>query len=191
MKKMKHIATVCVLGLLAGASPHLPAESDATRGTGGSDVSAVARLKLRIVIPRFLYFRVGAVGSSVEAVAFEPATDSVGDGISVAGTAGGSATRVALRSNAGEITIVADNDGGTGGLGNGGPISLSEITARSDSAALQTPQLTDSGGTTIKATPTGGDITDRRAIWSYAYRNRNAVEPGTYSAEIVYTAVSP
>ena len=96
-----------------------------------------------------------------------------------------------LRSNAGQITIVADNDAGSGGLGSSGSISLSEITALSDSSDLQTPQLSNSGATTTTATPTGGEVTDRRATWSYSYNNSRAVEPGSYDAEIVYTAVSP
>jgi hypothetical protein len=187
MKKMILISVFCVLSLLTGVSPEALAESASSQNQGDSEMRAVARLKLRVVIPRFLYFQVGAAGRSVEAVSFEPA----GDGVAVAATAAGGATRVALRSNAGQITIVATNDGGTDGLGSGGAISLSEITAQSNSAALQTPDLTDSGGTAIKATLSAGDITDRQAVWSYVYRNRKAVEPGTYSAEIVYTAVSP
>jgi hypothetical protein len=158
-------------------------------------MSASSRLKLRVVIPRFLHFQVGTAGTTVDTIAFEPAPDAVGDGVAVAGTGGdangGSGASVELRSNAGQITIVADNDGGSGGLGSSGAISLAEITARSDSSDLQTPQLTDAGGTTTRVLLTSGDVTDRSATWSYIYNNSRAVEPGTYGAEIVYTAVSP
>jgi hypothetical protein len=171
------------------------AETGSSTGVSGTELSASVRLKLRVIIPRFLHFQVGTAGTTVDTIAFEPAPGAVGDGVAVAGTggdtSGGSGARVELRSNAGQITIVADNDGGGGGLGSSGAISLSEITARSDSSDLQTPQLTDAGGTTAKATLTGGDVTDRRATWSYEYHNSRAVEPGSYDAEIVYTAFSP
>ena len=184
----KQLVTILFLWACAATLPVALAET-------GTAMSASARLKLRVVIPQFLQFQIGSAGATVETIAFEPASGTVGDGVAVAGTggnaSGGSGASVGLRSNAGQITIVAGNDGGGGGLGSSGIISLSEITARSDSSDLQTPQLTDAGGTTAKATLTGGDITDRRATWSYVYNNSHAVEPGTYSAEIVYTAVSP
>jgi len=171
------------------------AETGTTAGIPGTELSTSARLKLRVVIPRFLHFQVGSAGTMVDTIAFEPAEGAVGNGVAVAGTggdaSGGSGTRVELRSNAGQITITADNDGGGGGLGSSGAISLSEITASSNSTDLQTPQLTDAGGTAAKATLTGGDVTDRRATWSYEYNNSRAVEPGSYDAEIVYTAFSP
>jgi hypothetical protein len=171
------------------------AETGSSTGASGNELSASARLKLRVVIPRFLHFQVGSAGTTVDTIAFEPAVGAVGNGIAVAGTggdaSGGSGTRVELRSNAGQITIAADNDGGIGGLGSSGAISLSEIMARSDSSDLQTPQLTDAGGTTATATLTDGDVTDRRATWSYEYQNSRATEPGSYGAEIVYTAFSP
>ena len=99
MKKMILISAFCVLSLLTGVSPEALAESASSQNQGDSEMRAVARLKLRVVIPRFLYFQVGAAGRSVEAVSFEPAAESVGDGVAVAATAAGGATRVALRSN--------------------------------------------------------------------------------------------
>ena len=192
---IKQIVLTCALCACAATSFNVLAETGSTTGKPGTDMSTSAQLKLRIIIPQFLHFQVGRAGPTVDIIAFEPAPDTLGDSIAVAGTggnaSGGNGTRVGLRSNAGQITIVAGNDGGIGGLGSSGAISLSEITARSDSSDLQTPQLTDAGGTTAKATLTGGDVTDRQATWSYVYNNSRAVEPGTYSAEIIYTAISP
>ena len=196
MKNMiKQAVTVYVLWVCTTTSHPILAETGSATGVPNTEMSATARLRLRVIIPRFLHFQVGSAGTTVDTITFEPAPGAVGDGVAVTGTggdaSGGSGTRVKLRSNAGQITIVADNDGGIGGLGSSGTISLSEITARSDSADLQTPQLTDAGGTVAKATLTGGDVTDRRATWSYEYHNSSAIEPGSYGAEIVYTAFSP
>jgi len=180
------------LALLVGTSGVVQAET--AIAAEAVAYKAVARVKLRVVVPRFLHFRVGAAGR-VDTLTFEPAADAVGDRRSVPGsggkTDGGSAADVELRSNAGPITITEDNDGGVGGLGMGGPISLSDVAAQSDSAALQAPQLTDSGGNAISVPLTGGDITERRATWTYHYSNRRVVAAGTYRAQIVYTAVSP
>jgi hypothetical protein len=35
-----------------------------------------------------------------------------------------------------------------------------------------------------------GKVTDLAATWRYEYSTRQAVEPGTYRAEITYTAAS-
>jgi hypothetical protein len=190
---VKQVVTVYILCACAITSYNVPAETGSTTGTPGTEFSTSARLKLRVIIPRFLHFQVGSAGATVDTIAFEPLPDTVGNGVAVAGTGGdaGGGASVELRSNAGQITIVADNDGGAGGLGSSGTISLSEITAHSDSSDLQTPQLTDAGMTTTKATLTDGDVTVRRATWSYVYNNSHTVEPGTYGAEIIYTAVSP
>ena len=192
---IKQLVVLILLWFCATISPAALAETDSATGLPDSEISARARLKLRVIIPRFLQFQVGSAGTVVNTITFEPASDAVGNNTPVVGTggdsAGGSGTSVELRSNAGQVTIVADNDGGSGGLGNSGTISLTEITASSDSSDLQTPLLTDAGGTSTKVSLTGGNVTDRRATWSYEYNNSRAVDPGSYGAEIVYTAVSP
>jgi len=192
---IKQAVTIYILWVCATTSATVLAESGSTAGTSGTEMSTSVRLKLRVIIPRFLQFQVGSAGTTADTLTFEAAPGAVGNGVAVTGTggdaAGGSGASVELRSNAGQVSIVADNDGGNGGLGSNGTISLLEITARSDSSDLPTPPLTDAGMASSKATLTGGDVTDRRATWSYEYRNSRTVEPGSYSAEIVYTAVSP
>jgi hypothetical protein len=98
---------------------------------------------------------------------------------------------VNLRSNAGQITLTATNDGGIRGLGSRGAISLVEISALNDTPVLAAPTLTDAAGSTSRTTVTRGNITDLAATWRYEYRNLHAVDPGTYRAEIIYTAASP
>ena len=192
---IKQLVAVASLYICSSISYSVQAETSSVTDGPGDNMTSSVRLKLRVIIPRFLQFQVGNAGASVDTISFQPTADTVGNGVAVPGTggnaSGGSGTSVVLRSNAGQIAIVADNDGGSGGLGSSGAISLSEITAHSDSSDLQTPQLSDGGATTTTATLTDGDITDRRATWSYAYKNSHPVEPGSYDVEIVYTAVSP
>jgi hypothetical protein len=194
-ERLKRLTLIFCVLLCSAISPAALAESRSIEGSVDAGMATTARLNLQVVIPRFLYFRVGSAGSTVDTLSFEPPAGAVGDGRIVSGSggdaAGGSGASVSLRSNAGQITIVANNDGGVGGLGGGGAISLAEINVRSDSPELATPSLTDAGGSVARVLATHGNVTDHHATWTYEYRNRHAVAPGVYNAEIIYTAVSP
>ena len=193
MKKYyKHLVTAALL-MTSCLPAAVMAESASDSGAG--TLSAAARLNLRVTIPRFLFFRVGTVGGTIDQIAFAPAAGSVGDSNPVSGTggdaAGGSGANVSVRSNGGQITITETNDGGVGGLGTGGGISLSEISVSSDNASLDTPTLSDTGGGTSSPTLNAGNVTNRTAIWTYAYNNTTTPADGNYDAQITYTAASP
>jgi hypothetical protein len=177
------------------ASAYTGAESTTDATPVGNTLSATARLRLTVVIPRFLSFRIGSRGETIDTLTFEPPPEKVGDGSIVSASGGnaaaGSGARVNLRSNAGEITLTATNDGGIGGLGSHGAISLADISTLSDTPELAAPALTDAGGSTSRTSVTGGNVTDLAATWRYEYSNRHAVDSGTYRAEIIYTAASP
>jgi len=185
----KHIVT---LGLLTaiGLAP-LAAQAESDSDTGGSP-SAAARLNLRVVIPEFLYFRVGSTGGTIDRITFQPGAAVVGDSSPISGTGGnaaaGSGASVRLLSNGGQVTIAETNDGGGNGL-NGATtdISLTEISVSSDDADLDTPVLSDAGGNTSTPTVTGS-ITNSSANWTYSYDNTTVPEADTYDVEITYTA---
>jgi len=169
--------------------------AESTSANGAGNLSTAARLNLRVTIPRFLHFRVGTVDATVDRITFTPTDAEVGDGTSIAGlggdAGGGSGANVAVRSNGGQITITESNDGGVGGLGTGaGNLSLTEITVTSDNGALGTPALSDAGGNITQPTLNGGNVTNRTAIWTYAYDNTTTPEGGDYDAEITYTAAN-
>ena len=194
---MKHIIKQylarAILVVLSTAPMLVQAESN--NASGGTPLNVTARLNLSVVIPRFLFFRVGTVGTgNIDTITFSPTAAEVGDSSAIAGAggdAGAGGANVGVRSNAGQITITPANDGGVGGLGTGaGNISLDEITVTSDDGALPTPTLTDAGGAPVNVTLTGGNVTNRQAIWTYSYDNTTTPEPGTYDAQITYTAAS-
>jgi hypothetical protein len=185
-----------VAGLVAavGMAP-MTALAESSSDTGPSGLSAAARLNLSVTIPAFLYFQVGSVGvGNVDQITFSPTDSNVGSGTPIAGVGGdaasGSGANVVLRSNSGQITITATNDGGVNGLGSAGDISLTEIATTSDDSALAAPTLTDGGTDTASPTLNSGDVTDRSAVWTYSYQNTTTPASGTYSAEITYTAAS-
>jgi hypothetical protein len=188
----KHIVT---LGLLTaiGLAP-LAAQAESGSGSGASP-SAAARLNLQVVIPAFLLFRIGSTGATIDTITFSPGAAVVGDSSSIDGTggdAGPSGASVQLRSNGGQVTIAETNDGGGNGLnGTATDISLTEISVSSDAPTLETPTLSDAGGNTSSPTLTGGSVTNRSAVWTYAYNNTTIPDADTYDVEITYTASTP
>ncbi|MGD2076448.1 MAG: hypothetical protein PVG38_16230 [Gammaproteobacteria bacterium] len=192
---MRSIEKLLVSGVVAalGIVP-LTALAESSSATGGGNMSASARLNLRVTIPAFLYFQVGTVGATVDQILFAPTQNEVGSGTPISGSggdaAGGSGANVVVRSNSGQITITESNDAGIGGLGSGGAISLSEISVTSDNGALGAPTLSDTGGNTSSPTPNNGSVTDRTAVWTYTYDNNTTPASGTYDAQITYTAAN-
>lgn len=189
----KLIKQLVILTALATITPLAHAESNSA--TGAANLSTNARLNLRVSIPRFLHFRVGTVGGTIDQILFAPTDAEVGDSNPIAGTGGdagtGSGANVSVRSNGGQITITETNDGGTGGLGTGaGNISLAEIGVISNNTDLDTPVLSDAGGNTSTPTLNGGSVTNRAAIWTYSYLNTTTPDGGDYDAEITYTAAN-
>mgnify|MGYP003573512449 CR=1 FL=1 len=188
----KYYKQVVTAALLMTSCIPAAVMADSGSDIGGGNLSADARLNLRVIIPRFLLFRVGSLGS-VDTITFAPTDAEVGDGNPIAGTGGdvgGNGATVAVRSNGGPISISEANDGGAGGLGTGGAISLTEITVTSDNTALETPPLSDGGGNSINVTVSNGNVTNRTAIWSYTYDNTTTPADGSYDADITYTAAN-
>ncbi len=190
----KHIVTFSLLAVLGFAPLAAQAESDLD--TGATPLSAAARLNLRVVIPQFLFFRVGTTGATIDRITFSPTGAVVGDSSPVSGAggdaAGGSGASVRLTANGGQVTITETNDGGGNGLnGTTTDISLTEITATSDDSDLDTPTLSDAGGGTSSPTLNSGSVTDRTAVWTYSYDNTTIPEADTYDVQITYTASIP
>ncbi len=168
------------------------AESNFATGAGAS---ASARLDFQIVIPRFVYFRVGTAGAgNIDTINFNPtATDVATPGALTAGTggdAGGGAVNVDLVSNGGNITITPTNDGGGTGLNSlSGSISYAQITS-ADGGNITAPTLTDAGGAPVNILSAG--VTALSDTWTYTYTNPAAPPlPDTYSGQVTYTAAIP
>ncbi|MEK6194132.1 MAG: hypothetical protein N2F24_07890, partial [Deltaproteobacteria bacterium] len=159
---------------------------------GPAGTGASADLNFQIVIPSFIYFRVGSV-SGVDTVDFQPTVNDVATGAVTNATSGGTVD-VVLLSNAGQITIEEANDGGGTGLDDGGTnyIPWGQIVATPNSAGLDPPQLSDAGGNTSVIAVTSGNITAKSTQWIYVYNNP-ATPPasGTYTGTATYTASIP
>ena len=190
---IKHALALGLLTAISCMPLAAQAESDSDSGTGA--LSAAARLNLQVTIPKFLFFRVGTAGATIDTIDFSPAAANVGDSSSVSGTGGdaaaGSGANVRLKSNSGQVTITETNDGGGVGLvGTSTNIALTEISVSSDDANLDTPALSNAGGNTSSPVLNGGNVTNRNAVWTYAYDNTTIPEADTYAVEITYTATA-
>ena len=172
---------VAALGLIAMT----PAVAESDFESGGGALTASADLQFRVIVPRFIDFRVGSTGTTVDDVDFTVAASDVGNGTAVARD-GGAAIAVALKSNVGNVALAAT---GPANLTNGGnTIAWTQITGTSsDAAGLPVPVV---GAAATSLTATNGVI-DRTADWSFSYENDNLVGAGTYTGTVTYTASAP
>jgi hypothetical protein len=179
---------------LALATP-LMASAESQLVTTGS---AVARLDFRVIIPRVLFLAVGTgsagtvANATIDTLTFDyTATPAlVGSGTALVAQT----VNVRVQGNNGQVFLTAAT---TGALTNAtaDTIPWSEITTSSDSTSLPSPTIPLTG--TSAATNVllnGGRVTDRAAVWSFAYANSAVVAPGTYgttNGRVTYTASMP
>ena len=201
---MKTTLKIFILGLvmvmaLCYANP-ASAESDFAIDTG-SGATASARLNFQIVIPRFVYFRVGSSGAgNIDTVTFRPSAEEVAEGTAgISGDLGSGIVSVSLVSNAGSITITENNNSSGSGLenGSGSSISYAQISTATNNAALPAPTLSDGGGN-VSNPVAAGNITNIQTDWTYTYNNPTTDPPeaGTYGGvanggQVIYTAATP
>ncbi|MCW5591196.1 MAG: hypothetical protein KIS74_03770 [Burkholderiales bacterium] len=213
-RTLKVLATaLAAAGIVAFTSPAMAGSATDTAAA----FSVPIQHDFTIVIPSFLYFRVGpgnpfggADSGAIGLITFTATVTNAGDGSSIAGTggdAGGNAATVAVRANRGQVTITESNNSGGNGLGTGDPldgyISYSEITTAATNASLPAPVLSNGGGGTSAPTlgrdaGVGGlKVTDRAGTWQYTYSNNVLPSAGTYGAgggsggSVTYTATTP
>ena len=194
---MKTKARITLLGLVMVIAlcyvNFANADTDFATGAGAT---ASVDLDFQIVIPRFIYFRVGTpVAGTVDTISFNPsATDVATTGAITNGTggdAGPGAVNVDVISNGGNITITELNDGGGAGLIDGANnISYARIITADTSGNISAPTLSDAGGNTSSIISAG--VTNLSDVWTYTYSNpATPPVPGTYTGRVTYTAAIP
>lgn len=206
---MKKILLIAAMGLAGFAATSAHAESSFVVG-GGATATAIAKLNIRVIIPRVLFLGVGtgaaatspATVTTVDDVTFDYTTNPTDIGTGAAAPAGsitntGGFTSAALPvrvfGNNGQITITASNSANL--VNTATPVAdiipFTQITGTSSSTALAHPAL--SGGTANPTLSTSGStkVTNQSADWTYAYLNTATPAAGTYTGQITYTASMP
>jgi len=198
---MKTTSKIFILGLvmvmaLCYANSAV-ADTDSATGAGAT---ASVDLDFQIVIPSFIYFRVGtATAGTVDVITFSPTGTDVSTPAAITagtgGDVGGGAVNVDVISNGGIITIAEANNSSTNGLGDGAGnfISYAQINT-ADGGTITAPALSDAGGNNVTI-PAGINVLSD--VWTYTYTNP-ALPPvaGTYGTSanggrVTYTAAIP
>ena len=186
MKTVRSIRGLALTGVAAlGLIAMTPALADSDFQTGNGALTASADLQFRVIVPKFIDFRVGSAGNTVDNVDFTVNVNDIGSGTDVARDGGGNPIAVTLKSNAGNITLGAT---GPANLSNGtDSIAWTEIKGVSSAGALL-PVPAVGGSATLTAS---AGVIDRTANWTFAYDNTNLVGAGTYTGTVTYTASAP
>jgi hypothetical protein len=204
---MKYIKNTLFSAMLAAAGSTLLFSAQTAMAEQPAAVSGVgtlsnaARVDFQITIPRFLRFRVGAAGGTIDLIQFAPTAEQVGDGTPLAGTGGTpgpGSVDVQVRSNAGQINITAA-PAVAAGLNDGGAntIAYTEITTATSAGTVPAPTLINGTSAPAAVTLNAGNVTNRNAVWTYSYANSTIPEAGTYggvnirNGRVTYTASSP
>lgn len=179
------LTSLASLGLIAAA----PAFAESQFVTTGTPTTASARLNIQVNVPRFLEFRVGSAGNTVDTVVFNvPAADVGNAAVPVAGDV---TVDVALRGNGGAISLVADT---SADLLNSGAdtIPFSAISTSMTAGSINAPVLADGASAPVVVPVSAGTrVTNRTATWAYQFNNAAVYGAGTYAGQVVYTATMP
>ena len=181
------------LGLAAMSAIPTTANAESKFVTGtASPLTASASLDFTIVIPKFVYVRIGtgtnvANNTTVDSLVYTVPAANVGDSSSIAGV-GGDLT-------AGQVTARVLGNNGTiafssttlGAMSNGAGDTISygqmnvAVATNTSATALTSPALVDGGTTSVNLPTTSGTkVTSLDAKWTYTYKNNNVVAAGTY-----------
>jgi len=175
---------------LALAAPMLAsAESELTVGEG----PGAAGLNFQVILPGVLFLAVGtgnatlADNTTVDLVGFDYTANvaAIGNGTDSAAQA----VNVRVLGNNGQVQIAAAGTG-TGLVNSLVPAEIipwTEILATSSTPTFNAPAV----GSTANPTLSAGRVTNRTAIWNFAYSNTNIPAPGTYTGQVTYTATMP
>jgi hypothetical protein len=191
------LAAALGAGLLAFAPTRVQAEQTAVTGAG--ILTTNARLDFRVVIPRFLRFRVGAAGAAINCLNFAPAAAAVGDSTvvtatNVVGCTGGDIAvgqvTALVQANAGNITLTFNTP--ATGLANGANVMNFNQIAVANAGIAHPATLANGVGNavTVLVAPASG-VVNTAGSWTYTYLNTTVPAAGTFTGQVTYVATSP
>ena len=210
VRHRRRLAVTIGTALLLCACVFSQARAESNTDNSGA-LAAVARLDFTVNIGKFMFLRVGTVGSGINTVTFDlsptiapgavsplPGSnvpinwDGSAPVFSVAAT--GHVVPVEVRSNAGQVSLRATT---TAALTSGSDtIPMSHISVTSNNADLPAPVLVNTGtgsGVNVTGSTFGNLVTVRAADWTFGYAPTPATLPaaGNYSGQITFSASAP
>lgn len=181
-----------VLAAAVAVATALPmaAEAASNSATGTGALSTNVTMGFNVVIPRFVFLRVGSA-ASVNTLVYSPSVDDLVSSAAVAATGGdtglgNSNVTVQVFGNAGNVTLAASN--------------LTSLTSGSNTIPTSTLARTNpTGNITVPAfganvvlTAVSG-VVNEAGSWRYTWSNpASTIYPaGTYVGTATYTATTP
>ena len=206
------MALKALLGTSALTLP-LVASAASTVTTGAGTLTAAATVNFTVVIPHYLYLRVGtgsaystgtlSTVTTADLITFAPTAAVVGNGAPVAGTGGdltGGVETAALIGNGGNIILTAAAGGPLTDTA-GDTIAYTQIntTAAANTTGYSTLAAPALSNTSTSETITAvKNVVQADAKWTFSYVNSAPVAAGTYggttaalNGTVTYTASMP
>ena len=184
-KRLSLVAAAAAAALLP-----LARQAASSSTTGAGTLSTTANLQFSVVIPRFIYLRVGDA-ASVNNLTYSPTVADMVGSTAVQATGGdtgpsSSNLNVVVLGNAGNLQLAASNL--TQLTSGGNNIPTSTLTATNPTGSITPPAF--NGSTTLTAV---ANIVNQVGTWRYTWANpASTVYPsGTYTGTATYTLTSP
>lgn len=186
---MKLIRSTLAVAIAAATALPLAAHAASNSANGAGPQSTTVDLNFSVVIPRFVFLRVGdAAPASVNTLSYAPTINDLVNSTTVTPTGGdvGSDLTVRVLSNGGNVTLAASNLANLVSAGNNIPTST--LTASNPLGSIGVPAF----GSSVVLNAVSG-VVNQSGTWRYTWANPvNTVYPaGTYTGTVTYTASIP
>ena len=187
-KEMKLSRTTLVAAMCAIAAVPMASQAASNFDTT-SPYSAAVDLNFNVVIPSYIFLRVGSV-ASVNTLVFSPTVAEMEASTAVLPTGGdvsGSDLTIAVRGNVGNMTLAASNLANL--VSGGNNIPTSTLTASNPTGSITVPAF----GGNISLTAGGNGTFNQAGTWRYTWANpaNTVYPPGTYAGTATYTLSAP
>ena len=189
---MKLLRSTLIATAIAASALPFSAQADSGSITGPGAISATADLSFRVVIPRYIFLRVGAAAATVTRLDYNPTLAEIENSTSVLATGGdtggGSDVTLKIFGNAGALTLTASNLANlVSGANN---IPTSTLTGVVQSGSVVAPPAFG-GSAAIGAAANG--IVNQDGTWRFTWANpADTIYPaGTYDGTVIYTLSAP
>lgn len=167
------------------------AQAASNSANGAGPLSTAVQMNFNVVIPRFVFLRVGDA-ASVNTLVYSPTVTELVNSTAVQATGGdtgpsNSNVTVQVFGNAGNVTLAASNLVNLASGGNNIPTTT--LTASNPTGTITPPAF--NGNVVLTASAAG--VVNQVGSWRYTWANPAAtVYPaGTYTGTVTYTASTP
>jgi hypothetical protein len=190
---MKLLRTTLAAAIAAATALPIASQAASSSNTGAGNISTGVNLNFNVVIPRFIFLRVGdAAPASVNTLTFAPTVDQMENSTAISATGGdtgpgNSDVTITARGNGGNMTLAASNL--TQLTSGGNNIPATTLTGTNPTGSITVPAFNGS----VALTAGGNGVFNQTGSWRYQWTNPAAtVYPaGTYVGTVTYTLSAP